>query len=397
MNNSKARKIRIGIPKGLLYYELHPFLITFFTELQAEIVVSQDTNKIILDLGEKCCENNVCLPIKVFHGHVVYLKNKCDIMLIPRVVQIRSKEFVCSKFLNIQEMIFENIKDLPIMITDSVHIYSKKKLYQWSKLVGRYLTNDIFKIKNAFFKGVEFWENFKAKTNQYEILNISNNQIQNNCEIENKKFSKKLNIALVGQSYNIYDDYINLNIQRKLEFIGVKVKLLEITEDFIINIKTKDILRKHNLNYYKIENQEIGNIKDINKLKIDNENYDLQGYNRLNFDYDTNNYSDYNTICNLKNKKLENGSYNIDETIDGIIYITSSNCSIDNTIMELIKNNVGKHKILCLKIDEYMSYKENILFEIQSFISHIKDNEKIKEEYETNKLRIKENDIVLFV
>lgn len=392
MNNSEARKIKIGIPKGLLYYELHPFLITFFRELQAEIVVSQDTNKRILDLGEKCCENDVCLPIKVFHGHVVYLKNKCDIMLIPRVIQIRSKEFVCSKFLNIQEMIFENIKDLPIMITDSVHIYSKKKLYQWSKLVGQYLTNDIFKIKNAFFKGVEFWENFKVKTNQYESLNISNNKIQNNCEIQNEKLSENLNIALIGQSYNIYDDHINLNIQRKLEFMGVKVKLLEITEDFIINIKTNNILRKHNLNYHKNENQEIESIKDVHKLEIDNENYDFQSYNRFNFDYGTKIHSDYNTIYNLKNKKLKNGGYNI----DGIIYITSSNCSIDNTIMELIKNNVEKHKILCLKIDEYMSYKENILFEIQSFISHIKDNENIKEEYETNKLRIKENDIVLF-
>lgn len=45
--------MRVGIPKGLLYYKYHPFLNRFFTELGAEIVTSNDTNRDILDEGGK--------------------------------------------------------------------------------------------------------------------------------------------------------------------------------------------------------------------------------------------------------------------------------------------------------------------------------------------------------
>ena len=79
--------MKVGIPKGLMYCKYHPFLVTFFSELGAEIIVSEDTNKDILDAGVKYCVDDACLPVKVFHGHVDSIKDKCDLLIIPRIMQ----------------------------------------------------------------------------------------------------------------------------------------------------------------------------------------------------------------------------------------------------------------------------------------------------------------------
>ncbi|EPS51229.1 hypothetical protein CFSAN002368_13443 [Clostridium botulinum A1 str. CFSAN002368] len=32
--------------------------------------------------------DEACLPIKIFHGHVSSIKDECDIILLPRMMQI---------------------------------------------------------------------------------------------------------------------------------------------------------------------------------------------------------------------------------------------------------------------------------------------------------------------
>lgn len=47
--------MKIGIPKGLLNYRYLPFFQSFFYEIGAELIVSEDTNKHILNEGVKYC------------------------------------------------------------------------------------------------------------------------------------------------------------------------------------------------------------------------------------------------------------------------------------------------------------------------------------------------------
>ena len=74
--------MKIGIPKGLLYYKYYPFIETFFTELGAEIILSPDTNKDILNEGVKNCVDDACVPIKIFHGHRRGILLKPDRLLL---------------------------------------------------------------------------------------------------------------------------------------------------------------------------------------------------------------------------------------------------------------------------------------------------------------------------
>jgi predicted nucleotide-binding protein (sugar kinase/HSP70/actin superfamily) len=65
--------IRVGIPRGLLYYSYFPLWRAFFTEMGAEIVLSPETNKAVLDAGLRSALDETCLPVKLFFGHVLAL------------------------------------------------------------------------------------------------------------------------------------------------------------------------------------------------------------------------------------------------------------------------------------------------------------------------------------
>lgn len=275
--------MKIGIPKGLLYYKYYPFLQTFFCELGAEIVTSSDTNKNILDEGVKYCVDEACLPIKVFHGHVSSLKDKCDIIIIPRVMQLREREYICPKFCGLPEMVLSSIPDLPKAIVEPIYATSRKKLYEWAKVSGKMVTGDTSKIYKAFNSALKEQEKYKTG-------------------IRNENYM--LNIALAGHPYNIYDNFINMNIVQKLNKLGAGVVTEENTSDELIDTEVKHLYKKPFWTFAR-------------------SNYGFAAYA-------------------AKSK-----------AVDGIIYLSSFACGIDSVIVELIKDKIGDFPLMLIKIDEH--------------------------------------------
>ncbi|MGD9567870.1 MAG: acyl-CoA dehydratase activase-related protein [Sedimentibacter sp.] len=213
----------VGIPKGLLYYKYHPFLITFFSELGAEVITSEDTDKNILNLGVKYCVDEACLPIKIFHGHVASIKDKCDLMILPRIMQVNKNEYICPKFCGLPEMVLNSMDNMPTAITDPIYVLSKNTLYQWAKSAGKKVTLDTFKIKHAY-------------KNAYESLLCHQTGIKDD--------SHKMKIALVGHPYNLYDNFSNMNLVSKLNKLGVSVETMEFTQDFLINLEINNLFKR---------------------------------------------------------------------------------------------------------------------------------------------------------
>lgn len=275
--------MKVGIPKGLLYYKYHPFLNKFFTELGAEIITSSDTNRSILDEGVKYCVDEACLPIKVFHGHVASIKDKCDLLIIPRVMRLRRGEFICPKFCGLPEMIVNSIGNMPETVGEPIYATSEDELYGWARSTGERLTSDKNKIQNAFKKALEEQSKFKSGINNMEY---------------------KIKIALAGHPYNVYDEFINMNVARKLNKLGVGI----ITEEYA--------------NEDEIE-------KQIKRL-----------FKRPFWTFARNSYGFTTYLSQSKG-------------IDGIVYISSFACGIDSIVIELIKDRIGEFPLLVLKIDEH--------------------------------------------
>lgn len=275
--------MKVGIPKGLLYYKYHPFLQTFFSELGAKVITSPDTNKEILDEGIKYSVDEACLPVKIFHGHVSSLKDKCDIIVIPRIMQVRKREYICPKFCGLPEMVVNSINDVPETITEPIYATSKKKLYNWAEEAGGKITKDNSRIKKAFNMALDEQKNHKS-----------------GIKDENYKFR----VALAGHPYNIYDNFINMNIVKKLNELGVGV----ITEEYI-------------------DDESIdGEVKSL--------------YKRPFWTFARNSYGF--TIYGAR-----------EGLFDGIIYISSFACGIDSVIVELIKDKIGSFPFMILKVDEH--------------------------------------------
>lgn len=274
--------MKIGIPKSLLYYRYHPFVETLFTELGAEIIASGDTNKKILDEGVKYCVDEACLPIKIFHGHIASIKDKCDLLLIPRIMKLNKNEFICPKFCGLPEMIINSIPGLPDTIINPIYADTPLGLKKWTICVGSKLTKSIMKIEKAYNLALEVQKSYA-------------------CGI--KDVGYKINVALAGHPYNVYDKFTNMNLVKKLNKLGIGV----ITEEYVdaehINKQVSTLFKRPFWTFAK----------------------------------NTFGFSTY-----LAENKL----------IDGIIYISSFACGIDSIVIELIKERLPEFPMLILKIDE---------------------------------------------
>ena len=115
--------MRIGIPRALFYYQYFPFWKTLFEVLRFEVVLSPPTNKEILEQGTKLCVDDACLPIKVYHGHIAVLKDKVDMIFVPRVISIEPRKYICPKFLGLPDMIRNSIPDISRVLDTELNLY----------------------------------------------------------------------------------------------------------------------------------------------------------------------------------------------------------------------------------------------------------------------------------
>ena len=120
-------KVKIGIPRGLFFFQYYPLWKVFLEELGLEVIVSDKTNKKIMNEGVERCVDGACLPVKVFHGHVENLIDRVDCLFIPRFTSVTRKEYVCPKFGGLPDMIRNSFTGLPEIIDTEVNLRESKK------------------------------------------------------------------------------------------------------------------------------------------------------------------------------------------------------------------------------------------------------------------------------
>ena len=67
--------MKIGIPRAMYYY-IEPKWLDFFNYLNIPIVLSEKTNNKIIRDGINIANDELCLSMKIFMGHVNNLKGK---------------------------------------------------------------------------------------------------------------------------------------------------------------------------------------------------------------------------------------------------------------------------------------------------------------------------------
>lgn len=316
--------IKIGIPRGMSYYDFFPVWYEFFNELGAEVVVSQKTNKDILNMGVLNCVDDACLPVKVFHGHAYSIKDNVDYMFIPRIISLGKREYECPKILGLSAMVKNNIDNMPEIINMEVNFrksknYFSKEIYK----AARKVTKNPIKIHQAYNKAMIEFSKYNDLLSHgihcdLAIKNYKNNNIYLN-KYENNDI-KDLNILLLGHPYNIYDDYTNMNIFDKLRKRG-------------INIFTPNMINDEYISEY---------AANLSKRMFWTSGKKIVG----------------SAFFLLEEKK-----------IDGIIFLSSFGCGLDSILLDIVERKAKEHKIPfnLITLDEH-SGEAGINTRIEAFI-----------------------------
>ncbi|OCL27011.1 hypothetical protein U472_05870 [Orenia metallireducens] len=199
-------KPRIGIPQALLYHRYYPAWNKFFEELDCEVVDSKASTKETVNAGVRLAVDEACLPVKLFLGHVQYLKDRVDYLFIPRVISIGSKEYLCPKFMGLPDMVRYNIDDLPPIIDTTLNLRdSKLNLFKAALEVGEVLGKGSWQVNKALWKAL-----IELRKHRKEMKDKVNSEA-------------KYKVGVLGHEYIIYDPHISMNLIGKLKKMGVEV------------------------------------------------------------------------------------------------------------------------------------------------------------------------------
>ncbi len=289
-------RVKIGIPRSLFYYRFKTFWEKFFTGLGAEVVVSDQTNKRILDDGVKACVDEACLPIKLFYGHVINLRDRVDYILVPRFTSISKKEYICPEFGGLPDMIRHTLKDIPPLIDTEVNMRNSsrggvKAAIQTGAILGIDRRTSVHAYKAAlkdtfsgdgshvytigrdssdgdgshvYAIGRDTPEGNAAPTCCQGSRNADGALFCNtfNSNMTNSKTEDRLpfcfksenrpqcksqkcenrphirpRIAVIGHPYNVYDRYISMDLLGKLAKYGTEVRTVEMVGEEEINVQ----------------------------------------------------------------------------------------------------------------------------------------------------------------
>ena len=241
-------KIKVGIPRSLYYYYYGKLLVSFFKNLDFEVVLSPKTNKDIMDLGIKYATDEMCLSLKNYIGHVAYLSDKVDYIVIPRIDNFYSSNQTCTNFLSTYDII-NNLFDVKIL-NYNIDLNNRETEFKGFLKMGLELDKPKEEIKVAYNRAKIYSMNYKERL------------IRNNMS---KLMSKKIKILIVGHPYNLYDDIIGKPILDYLKNNDIEIIYSNLFDE------NKCLKLSENLSkelYFKYNKENIGSI-EISKTMID--------------------------------------------------------------------------------------------------------------------------------
>jgi predicted nucleotide-binding protein (sugar kinase/HSP70/actin superfamily) len=284
-------KIKIGIPKSLLWHKYGVFWEVFFKELGCKVLLSSDTNEKIVEQGVRVSIDELCIPIKIFYGHFLELYGKCDKIFVPRYWKLDRKSVTCPKLITLTDTANQVIKanDSSIILSSVINVTKRPISISFLEL-GLKINKNLFKVMRAYKKALLLYQEKKIR--------------------DEKKFNdilskNSLKIAVIGHEYNINDKYINQKLITQIKIQGADC----ITPEIIPKKLCERYLEGKPFIHWSYEKEIIG--------------------------------AAYWAIASKK--------------ISGIILVSSFNCGPDSLLYEQLLLDIKKKPVLSVLLDEYTS------------------------------------------
>ncbi len=329
--------MRIGLPKGLLFYYYYPFWRTLFESLGFEVVESHPTSSKLVDEGVKVAVPEICVPIKVYSGHVVnLLEQDVDYIFVPRLVTIRKGDTFCPKFLGLPDMLEYTIPGLsekllaPIIRTENDNL---TRINDY-KLVWKTLGVSKASFKKALKEADRIWTNFRNYCYKGYTIDQATDLTFGRVKESDLPAVDGYDtyIGVIGYVYNIYDEYISMDIINKLRSMNVGIRTFEMVDESYIDAKMGTLSKRL---FWTFTNKLWGAADNFYK----------------------------------------------DSKVDGLIHVTAFNCGPDSmlgAVMEMDSDKYGK-PFMTIRVDEHTG-ENHLNTRVEAFVDMIKrKKQKLKE------------------
>ena len=285
-----------------------------------------------MDDGVREAVTDACIPIKIYHGHVMDLVGKVDYIFCPRLVSVRKygdfgTETFCPKFLGLPDMVRLCLEDLPPLIDVRVDLKQGKHATDHAcQEVGQILGNNSAQIKAAQKKATRTQKKFESLLNKGLYPEQAMEILFGDKSIADFKVEDTdLNIAVVGYPYAIYDPYLN-------------VSLLDILKKQGVRVYTQDMLSNKQMNKYG---------RTLPK----------------------------NLFWYFSNRAVNGALYFLDQPyIDGMIHVTAFACGPDAMVDRLIEIETHKRSsipYLAVTIDEHTA-QTGVQTRVEAFLDMLR-------------------------
>ena len=233
LDEDKAKRGVIGIPRVLNMYEDYPFWFTLLTNLGFRVILSEKSDRKTYEKGmESMPSESVCYPAKLSHGHIVSLINQgIKTIFYPCMMYSRQEDetannkYNCPIVISYSEVLKNNVEELQ---TKGIKFINPFLPFERKALAKRLYELDEFKEYN--FTKKEIKEAVKKAEEEYQRYR---QDVQKKGE-ETLKYieeHKMKGIVLAGRPYHI-DPEINHGIDTMITTLGLCV----LSEDSIAHL-----------------------------------------------------------------------------------------------------------------------------------------------------------------
>ncbi len=231
---------KVGIPRSIFYYYYGDIWKYYFDYLKIPYIVSPNTNKEIMSHGLKYSNDEMCLALKTYLGHVHYLQNKCDYILVPRIDNYGLDNQTCTNFLSTYDIVQNTFKTK--VLNYNIDLTKNETEEKGLIKIGLALNKKKRECKKAY---------------KYAIKKYTENKEREITINENKLNSDKTKILIVSHPYNTYDDLIGKDILKYLNKNDIEVIYSDKFDAKITNKLSKQLSEDL---YFKYPKENIGSL-----------------------------------------------------------------------------------------------------------------------------------------
>jgi predicted nucleotide-binding protein (sugar kinase/HSP70/actin superfamily) len=194
--------VKIGIPRALLYFWYGELWADFWHSCGCEPVISAPTDHNIIQAGSGVAVDELCLPCKIFLGHVIALQSVVDRVMIPHLIKVEPQAYICPKFMGLPDIVAHTVPQ----VADRVIVVrvGPRQLNQWRALAEAARHHGLKPRRTS-----RATPTVRAETPALQAVTALRKQY---CF----KGKSEITLGLLGHPYCLYDPCFNLDLLRIL-------------------------------------------------------------------------------------------------------------------------------------------------------------------------------------